>query len=455
MKAAAIALAGAVIMLSGCSGETIHTAVAPSAGFPAKTGNARVAIHIAPRKTSAAKRPSYVSPATMGAAVSVYVDGATPPPQPSTVADLSSGSSNCTTNPDGSRTCTIPVAAPAGTDDIAVTLYDRAPSGGSAAGNPLATGTTIQTITANTTNNVTLTLNGIPAYVILSLNPAYITSGVAQSAQLGVQVQDADRDTITGPGNYAVPVTLTDSDTSGTYTLSSSSLTDPTVQFVTVNYSGAPGPASASFGAAAKGVATSAVTGATLALVAPSKVVLNPTNVAFAGVGGTNVQTVSVSEANYNGTFTATSSNCSNIVTLASSASSNTQFTFQSTGAGTCSYAISDGVNTQTLPFSVQIQPFSITPAQLTFLGTGMQPVTLNEPNYSGTFTADYTYSTCLNAAAGTGKASVSSSDGVHFSVQAVTAGACTVIFHDSNAGAAPQSATLNVSITTTTIGGH
>lgn len=460
MKRSAITTIGAgaaLAFLAACSGGAPSQAPLPSNPVAeAGTSTAQVLITLgrASSGSTGTKAPAYVSPGALGAAVLVFPNGGTPPTTPSAVADLSPGSTNCTANANGTRSCNIAVTSPNGSDNFQLTLYDHAPVGGAPTGNALATGGAIQTINIATTNSVPITLNGVPASVVLTLNPTYFTRGATQSSQMSVVVKDASGNIITSPGSYSVPITLTNSDTSGSTTLSQSTILAPSTATVTVSYNGGtPSGASAAFGATGSGI--TGVTNAQLAFISPSPIIPSPTNVAFLGVGPTNTRTITVSEANYTGNFTAATTSCNGIVSLTSSTTALSSFTFQSIGVGSCAYTIGDGTNVQTVPFSVQTAGFSLSPTQLTFLGTGTtnnQTVTLNEPNYSGTFTYDSVVSTCTNSAAGTGKASVSIT-GSTATISPTTVGACTVTLQDNSHP--QQSAILNVSITTESLGGQ
>jgi hypothetical protein len=80
-----------------------------------------------------------------------------------------------------------------------------------------------------------LTVAGI-ALAIQGTPPPEGTSG---SIGVSVTAQDADGNTITGSANYTNPITLTDSDPSGTTTLSTTTVTSPSTS-VTINYNGGP-----------------------------------------------------------------------------------------------------------------------------------------------------------------------------------------------------------------------
>ncbi|MGD0969195.1 MAG: hypothetical protein ABR949_13030 [Candidatus Aquilonibacter sp.] len=75
---------------------------------------------------------------------------------------------------------------------------------------------------------------------------------------------------------------------------------------------------------------------------APGALAISPTSLSFTATGAANAQTVNVSQPGYtNGAFTAATTTCNGIVTVASAG--NTAFTFTPVAAGTCTYQISGG----------------------------------------------------------------------------------------------------------------
>jgi hypothetical protein len=70
---------------------------------------------------------------------------------------------------------------------------------------------------------------------------------------------------------------------------------------------------------------------------APGALAISPTSLSFTATGAANAQTVNVSQPGY----TAATTTCNGIVTVASAG--NTAFTFTPVAAGTCTYQISGG----------------------------------------------------------------------------------------------------------------
>jgi hypothetical protein len=137
----------------------------PSTGTPqGRATKARVVIHIPPKSAQAGaarRRPAYISAGTNS--VSITVDNSA---NPVSISLLPTVNPNCTAATSGTS-CTISVDVPAAASNVhtfAFTAYD-------ANDNPLSTNTVMETLIANTTNTLNVTLNGIPASVTAALAP--------------------------------------------------------------------------------------------------------------------------------------------------------------------------------------------------------------------------------------------------------------------------------------------
>jgi hypothetical protein len=244
-------------LLSGCGGGG-SSSVPQTQTSPLQGGNQSVVVSItippASSSTASAKRRAlYVSANTQSA--SIAVNGGTP-----AVANLSSGSPNCTPAAGGGRTCSATVSAPVGADTFREILYASTNGTGAA----LSQNTSTNTIVAGKANVVNMTLDGVVASITLALANATPAPGTAATIPLTVTIMDASGATIIGSDPFANPITLTDSDTSGATTLSKTTLASPAdAAALTVAYTGA-AIASATFSASATGVATANVTPATL-----------------------------------------------------------------------------------------------------------------------------------------------------------------------------------------------
>lgn len=242
------ALASAALVLSACGGHSTGNML-PSGSGPKTMANFVIVIPSQP--ASASKKPNYISPNTKSATIGV--SGQSP-----VTANLTPTSPGCTTPSGGSLTCTVPVAAPAGSDTFTIALFDAA----NGTGHQLSSGTVTATITAGTTNNVPVTLNGIVATVSIALANAAPYVGSAVTIPVTVTAKDASGATIIAPGGYSPAITLTDSDTSGHTTLSTTTVSAPGTS-VTLAYDGNGALTSATISATVTGTITS-VTPATL-----------------------------------------------------------------------------------------------------------------------------------------------------------------------------------------------
>jgi mucin-19 len=151
--------------------------------------------------------PQYISSGTASITIiAVPASGSPVPTQVTLPAGLtgtnSAGTATCTTVSGGSQ-CTVDVNAPGGTDTFQATFYD---SSGAALSTGMVTG---QAISATGSNPVTITFNGIPATITVSLvNPTPLPMATATTIPIAISVQDASGATILSPGNYAYPITL-------------------------------------------------------------------------------------------------------------------------------------------------------------------------------------------------------------------------------------------------------
>ncbi|HKU67302.1 MAG TPA: hypothetical protein VJP85_05985 [Candidatus Baltobacteraceae bacterium] len=198
-RIAALALAGAVSALTGCS-SSAHDAL-PT---PQTKSLAPVSFSIAwPSSAgqSAARKPQFVSPSAQSALVTVNAD-------PSLSAFVNKGSSALSS---------LALQAPVGTDTFVVSLYDAPQtSAGAPSGTLLGQVTVVQPVVAGTLNTVSAVVNGIVRSVTIDPlpNQPYLAStrgGYAvvgpHSITLAVTPRDADGNAIVPPG-IAPGVTL-------------------------------------------------------------------------------------------------------------------------------------------------------------------------------------------------------------------------------------------------------
>lgn len=234
MRSLAVAAAP---VLNQCGGG--GHAAAPALPAPAvnvtpavQTGEAEVTFTIAvPTRTgsSATRRPSYVSPSTKSMAVAV--NGGSMTSINLTPYTVSCSNAYCLAS--------VAVSAPVGTDTFTIALYDAV----NGSGNVLAR-QSLSTSVVNGTNTIPLTLSGVVKSVSVSPSTLSVTVGTSGSNSLSVYAYDADGNIIVSPGGYvdasgnALTLTLTDGDTTGATSLSTTSIT-PSTSSVTLNFNGA------------------------------------------------------------------------------------------------------------------------------------------------------------------------------------------------------------------------
>jgi hypothetical protein len=211
------------LIVAGCGGGGSN-AVAPGAQNGTATGTATIVIPPGTTTSSSNRSAQFISPSV--ASVRIAMAGLA-----DQIFALTTSSSNCATTA-GTRTCTINFTATAGQPSITVTLYDAA----NGTGNVLGSATTTANVTAGTAFTVSLTIGGAIKTVTINLSNAF-TMGTAGTATVTVTAQDAGGNTIAGPGNFALPVTLQNTDTTGALTLSGTTIAGPGSS-VTLTYNG-------------------------------------------------------------------------------------------------------------------------------------------------------------------------------------------------------------------------
>jgi hypothetical protein len=222
-----IALAFVVVFLAACSGGGGSPAGITLTQPQSSTRQVSIALSI-PQTTLAGNRrvPKYVSPSTAGLSISDMAHGAGATAFTATV-DLSPTSSACTSTTNG-RNCTFSINASVGSDDFTFITYDVVPSSpnfGTTA-HELAT-TTVTVMIASGSNTINLALGGVVANVKLNLTQQSTFVFSAASSQVGISALDADSNIIiagattasngvaTQVDTYANPIVFTVMETAG------------------------------------------------------------------------------------------------------------------------------------------------------------------------------------------------------------------------------------------------
>jgi len=221
-----------VINVTACSGGGKNASLppAPAANSPAANVTMKMVIPNTTATATAARKPAFVSPGTNGVAVTTYAhsDANHLTPLGTAVTDVSSGSSACVVS-SASRTCTVALTTPPGSDDFVFTLYDTAPVNGTipAAAHILGTAAVTQTIVAGTANVVNA---GINALIVglggVATRIPVAADGTAHTVGLTIAPTDfGNNPIVAGSTNAAfanpITVTATESGGSGTHRCSS------------------------------------------------------------------------------------------------------------------------------------------------------------------------------------------------------------------------------------------
>ncbi len=152
-------------------------------------------------------------------------------PAPGEAIDVSPGSNACVAGSGGARSCTVSVAVQTGATELDVAALD---------GNKHLLSHVLVTLPAVSAPiiDITVTLGGDPASVVLAIEGGEFAQGYAGSKTLDVTALDADGNTIGLPGAFDLPILLTVSD--GAISVSPGTIVDPG-QTATVTYDGSPG----------------------------------------------------------------------------------------------------------------------------------------------------------------------------------------------------------------------
>jgi hypothetical protein len=230
--------------LCACGGHA-GSALPPAAGqLPSHAAGAIPAtftIHIPAKTTSSSsvRRPEYVSPATQ--ALSIVVDAGGSSPQ-TFDQNISSGAPGCNVpSPISALTCTIDLSVAAGAHTFDMTTYDQPLDvNGHVRGNPLSANIGFPfTILAGVSNNIPITLQGLPAGISIVPIPGQDVTG---NQETGFDIWGAfDADGVSAfPRNFFVDATDADGNFilgTGTPTITVNS-SDPATMSDGVNFPG-------------------------------------------------------------------------------------------------------------------------------------------------------------------------------------------------------------------------
>jgi hypothetical protein len=205
-----LSLSSLCALLAACSGggSAVPQKLVPTI---ASKGNGIVALSIRiPAQKGASSNlhhRQYVSPATESLALTVTQSGASVL-QEAVSLSVASNPTNCTASA-GATTCALTFPLAPGSYLGTISTYDGAVAAGSATGHLLSQGQSLAiTVVGGQTNEITLTLDGVPASISIAPASGSTITGtqsagfiVPSSAQpLLVNALDADGNTIVGPG---------------------------------------------------------------------------------------------------------------------------------------------------------------------------------------------------------------------------------------------------------------
>jgi len=221
------------MLLAGCGGSGA-SASNPSTLPPSKTSSTHATFVVKiPAKASGkgARRPHYITANVQGISFNV-TDASNPNLSAFTFYPLTSSSPNCTGTAPSGLTCTLDVVAPPGNDTFVVDLYDATEIN---AAYIISTATLTTAIAAQAANVINVVTDGVPTWAVMGFATPY--PATAGSYPITMYVTDPSGDLIVG--SFDAPLTLSDSDTSGDTTLSTTTLSQASdTNNVTLNWNG-------------------------------------------------------------------------------------------------------------------------------------------------------------------------------------------------------------------------
>ena len=227
----------AALLADGCGGGS---GVSSGGVIPQKStgagASATFVVKVPAKASGSTKHPHYIT-ANVASIDFTVTQTANPGVSYYVFYALNAHESYCSSSGSG-LTCTLAVAAPPGNDTFVVNLYDV--SNGTSYGwaYVIATGNVTATISAQQSNTISITTDGVPTYGLIGLANNFPLSGSAATIPVTVNITDADGDIIVG--SYDQAVALSDSDTSGATALSKTTLNGSSdANGITLSYSGA------------------------------------------------------------------------------------------------------------------------------------------------------------------------------------------------------------------------
>lgn len=380
-----LALIASLAIIAGCSaggGGSTPTTTTSSVQQGSAPAAFVIFIPNSPTASSSARTPKFVSPSTLGVTINDFQHLGTTAVYTAN-ADLSASSAACTAV-SGGRNCTVTMTAVGGNDDFTFATYDVTPSSANfgTAAHQLGTASLNSiTILVGQSNTVNVALSGIIKTIKLNVAQPSIFLPAAKTFNVGVTALDVDNNiilagltTVSNGGNqqtdtYANSIVLSLNESGAgagtghtTLSLNGGAATNAVTltkssDVVTLAYDGsaAANTYAVQLSGAATGVATASSSINFMSIGASGAGIFsggaNPT-LSFSATN--QVETVTLTEPNFAGTFGAAltnigSANCpSNSVTIntASLAGSGTSFTVSAGTANAlaCSIQATDNV---------------------------------------------------------------------------------------------------------------
>ena len=223
-RSSVFAIAGALLLtgMTACGGGSgggsalpgaVATQAPGSGGSNVTTGTATATFAVSLQQyapvtaSSGTRRAAFISPATASLSVKLASVNGTAQTGAATTYAVGPTAPNCG-SVSGVVTCSLDTTLPIGDDTFTVSTLD-----GSA--HTLGTSTMAATIVANSSNRIALAVGGTIASLEIFLSTHSFTPGPAANANVIVVPLDSSGAAIVNPGNYSVPITLTETNNAG------------------------------------------------------------------------------------------------------------------------------------------------------------------------------------------------------------------------------------------------
>lgn len=218
MKRSMIPFVIALVALAGCGGGTSGPAGTTSVPKAPNAANVSFVVKIPPATNGAqARRPHWIPSSVQFVQIGV-VQNPTTSLSGSVGYAVNSNEPYCTGGGTAALVCTLALQAPPGNDVFTVSTYDSPTIYGSV----ISTGSVTAQIAAGVANTINISTGGVVAQIYASIDNPCALMGHSGTFPINAIAADADNNIIIG--NYDMPLTVTNADTTGSTALNETAI---------------------------------------------------------------------------------------------------------------------------------------------------------------------------------------------------------------------------------------